>query len=275
MRRTEAWAGWAAMPAVLVIVALFGGGVVEAVKQSLTGDAWREVTIAPEFLPSLALTWRISVVTTVSATLAGTVLALALRHMHPGRAGKVASALVQVPLAVPHLVVAIGALLVLSQSGLVARFAAALGLAVTMPSLVNDEWGVGITLAYLWKEAPFVAVLVLSSLRGETLQLEQVARNLGASRWRVLRDVTLPALLPAASFAALIAFSFTLGSFEVPRLLGRTWPTMLGVWSWQLYTDVDLSRRPHSMVVSLVIVASVLVPAFIGLLWRAWRRQDA
>ncbi|MFO0601097.1 MAG: ABC transporter permease subunit [Myxococcaceae bacterium] len=258
----------------LVIVLLFGGGVVEAVTQSLTGEAWREVTSSPEFLPSFFLTWRLALVTTLTATLAGTALALALRH-HAARGGKVAGALVQIPLAVPHLVVAIGALLLLSQSGLVARLIGAVGLDATLPALVNDEWGVGITLAYVWKEAPFVAVLVLSSLRGETRQLEQLARNLGATRWRVFRDVTLPALVPAASFAALLAFSFTLGSFEVPRLLGRTWPAMLGVWSWQLYTDVDLSRRPHSMVVSLVIVASVLVPALAGLLWRAWRKRNA
>lgn len=268
MRRSERWPGWPAVPALVALVTLFGGGVAEAVFESR--GAWGAVLAAPELPRSLALTLSLAAVSTGLALSVGLLLALGLRQLEGTRRGRWATTALQVPLAVPHLVVAISLMLLLSQSGLIARAVGALVPGARFPNLVNDELGVGIVLAFVWKEAPFVAVMVLSVLRGETLQLEAVARNLGAPRARVFRDVTLPAMVPALSFAGLVTFSYTLGSFEVPRLLGRTWPTTLGVWSWQLYTDVDLSHRPQSMVVSLLIVGSVLLPT---LLWLVFARR--
>ena len=40
-----------------------------------------------------------------------------------------------------------------------------------LPTMVNDGWGAGIVLAYVWKEAPFITVLVLSALRGSYYEL--------------------------------------------------------------------------------------------------------
>ena len=49
---------------------------------------------------------------------------------------------------------------------------------------------------------------------------EEAARMLGASRWRVFREVTLPALRPAIAAAASIVFLFTFTSFGVILILG-------------------------------------------------------
>ena len=273
--RRERWSGWAALPAALALLLFFGGGLVEAVVVSLEdrGSAWTRVLGSRELRASLALTWRISVSATVAASALGLGLALGLRKAAQSRAGRFGNIVLQLPLAVPHLLVAIALLRLLSQSGLLARVALALGLRPSMlPSLVNDDWGLGIALAYVWKEGPFVAVLVLASLRGETLQLEAVARNLGASPWRVLRDVTLPAALPSVGMGALLAFAYTFGAFEVPRLLGQTYPSMLGVWSWRRYTDSDFTGRPEAMVLSVLIFGSVAGAALLaGLLGRLTR----
>jgi thiamine transport system permease protein len=51
-------------------------------------------------------------------------------------------------------------------------------------------------------------------------RLEQAAAILGANRWRILREITLPLLLPAIGAAATLTFIFTFSSFGVILLLG-------------------------------------------------------
>ena len=259
MLRARAWAGWGTVPAALVLLLLFGGALAEAVTTSLEEGtrAWSRVLGSNELLESLALTWRVALTSTALAAALGLVLALLVRRALGTFAGRVTRMLLQVPLPMPDLVVAIAALMLLSQSGLLSR---ALG-GAQVPALVNDHFGVGIVFTYVWKEAPFIAVLVLSALRGETLRLEEVARNLGASGWRVVREITLPAAMPALRTGSALVFAYAFGAFEVPRLLGQTRPSMLGVWSWRLYTDVDLTRRPEGMVVALLIFGSVVLAA--------------
>lgn len=58
-------------------------------------------------------------------------------------------------------------------------------------------------------------------------RLESAAAALGASRWQVLRHVTLPLALPAIGSAAALVFLFCFGSFGVVLLLGNTqWATL-------------------------------------------------
>ncbi len=51
-------------------------------------------------------------------------------------------------------------------------------------------------------------------------RLEEAARVLGGSHWRVLREVTLPLLFPAIGAAALLVFIFCFTSFGVVLILG-------------------------------------------------------
>ncbi len=259
MRPGKTWAGWGTVPAAFVLLLLFGGALLEAVSTSLENGtgAWRRVFGSDELVESLMLTWRVALTSTLMAAAFGLLIALLVRRALRTLGGRVTRVLMQVPLPMPHMVVAIAMLMLLSQSGLLSRV---LG-GAQLPALVNDGFGIGIVFTYVWKEAPFIAVLVLSALRGETLKLEEVAKNLGAGQWRVMREVTLPAALPALRTGSALVFAYAFGAFEVPRLLGQTRPSMLGVWSWRLYTDVDLTRRPEGMVVALLVFASVVVAA--------------
>lgn len=263
MARADRWPGRGALPAAGVLLLLFGGALAQALGTSLEGggQAWRNIFGSDELWPSLGVTLRVALLSAAAATVLGLGLGLALRKVAATRGGRVARVVLQVPLPVPHLVVALSMLMLLAQSGLINRLLARLGSGATLPALVNDRGGVGIVLTYLWKEAPFVAVLVLSALRAQTQRLEEVARNLGAGPWRRFADVTLPAATPALRFGFVLVFAYTFGAFEVPRLLGQTRPSMLGVWSLRLYTDVDLSRRPEAMVVALLIFAVVAATA--------------
>ena len=84
-----------------------------------------------------------------------------------------------------------------------------------------------------------------------------MAATLGASAWQRLRHVTLPLLVPAVAPISVIIFAFAFGSFEVPLLLGESFPSALPVLAYRLHTNVDLALRPEAM--ALAVVMSVVV----------------
>ncbi len=264
-------------PALIVIGVLFVGGLYAALIQSLgylpaigqtevSLDAYREVLGSRDFLNSLLLTVYVAGVSTVLSTAFAVLAALALRRS----AGRISAVVFQVPITIPHLVAAVGIALVVSQTGLGARLAAALGLIgepAEFPALLYDRYSVGIILTYVWKEVPFVALVVMASLRGVAAELEDVARTLGAGAWQRFWYVVFPVISPAVVAASLIVFAFTFGAFEVPYLLGKTYPTILPVMAYNEYRDTDLAARPVAMAINVLVtlVTAAVAAAYLRL----------
>lgn len=221
--------------------------------------AYAAVLTRPDFLASLAISlWIAAASTLIAATLA-LASALILRQSFPGRA--VISFLIQLNLTIPHIVGAIGLLYLVSQSGVFARLAHATGMIVApsdFPILTNDPHGIGIILLYVWKELPFITLILLSSLQSLGEDHEAVARSLGASRWQAFVHVLLPMLMPALLSASALVFAFAFGAYEVPLLLGANAPQALAVLAWQAQTNPDLAARPEAM-------AMAVITALIGL----------
>ncbi len=250
-------------PALLVLGGLFAGGLYAALLQSLGYfpaigmtemdlDAYREVLGSRQFLDSLLLTFYVAGVSTIVATVLAVLAALALRRS----SGRISSVVFQVPITIPHLVAAVGMALVVSQTGLGARLAASLGLIgepAEFPALLYDRYSVGIILTYVWKEVPFIALVVLAGLRGVAGELEEVARTLGANAWQRFWYVVFPVISPGIVAASLIVFAFTFGAFEVPFLLGRSYPTILPVMAYDEYRSVNLTDRPAAMAINVLI----------------------
>jgi putative spermidine/putrescine transport system permease protein len=250
-------------PAMLVLGGLFAGGLYAALVQSLgyfpvigmtevSLDAYREVLGSRDFLDSLLLTFYVAGGSTILATVLAVLAALALRH----GSGRMVSVVFQVPITIPHLVAAVGIALVVSQTGLGARLAAALGLIgepAEFPALLYDRYSIGIILTYVWKEVPFIALVVLAGLRGVAGELEEVARTLGANAWQRFWYVVFPVIAPGIVAASLIVFAFTFGAFEVPFLLGRSYPTILPVMAYDEYRSVNLTDRLAAMAINVLI----------------------
>lgn len=256
-------------PAMLVIGVLFAGGLVSAVVQSLgylpaigqteiSFEAYREVLTGEDFLDSFLLTVYVAGASTIISTILAVLAALVLRRS----SGRLSAIVFQLPITIPHLVAAVGIALVVSQTGLGARLAAALGLIgepKEFPALLYDRYSVGIILTYVWKEVPFVTLVVLAALRGVAGELEDVARTLGASPWQRFWYVVFPVISPGIIAASLIVFAFTFGAFEVPYLLGKTYPTILPVMAYNEYRDIDLTARPAAMAINVLIALTTAV----------------
>ena len=267
-------------PALVILGGLFLGGLGVAALRSfgympilgLTEpnlDAYRTILTDTALWQSLGRSLYIAGTSTRISAVLAVAAALLIRSIGPGR--RALTFLFQLNLTMPHLVGAIGVLLLLSQSGSFARLAFAAGLIERpgeFPALVYDRASIGIIVQYIWKELPFIGVIVLANMRGLGTAYENAARSLGASRWQAVRHVLLPMILPGTAAASAIVFAFVFGAYEIPALLGTHFPQALPVLAYDTFTDPDLTRRPEAMAMAMLItaVSALLIWAYMRLL---------
>ncbi|MEN9226748.1 MAG: ABC transporter permease subunit [Thermostichus sp. HHBFW_bins_43] len=264
------------LPALGLVGLLYGGGLLLAIAQSVgwyglgqsgfTLQGYRELLQDGEVYGSLLLSLGIAVLATGLALVLGLGLALLLRGL-----GGWATWIGQLTLPIPHLVGVAGMLLLLAPSGWLARLAFQLGWIASdqdFPLWVNDPGYVGVLLYWLWKEIPFAALVVLTLLKGIGSDLQQQARLLGASAGQSFWHITLPLLRPGLLATGILMFGFVFSSFEVPFLLGPTYPRTLPVLIYQRFTHINLEQRQQAILLGLILlgVAAAVVGLAAGLL---------
>lgn len=262
-------------PTLLVLIVLFFGSLGYGFLQSLgyqpsigkfefTLSSYINIFTVEEysqqFWPGLGLSLWISFASTFLSAIGAIGGALLLRNTFVGK--HVANFIFQLSLPVPHIVSAVGILLLMSQSGFFARVAASLGWITTpadFPIMIGDPWGIGIIISYLWKEIPFLGVIVLAVLQTRVDEYEAAARVLGANSWQCFYRVTLPLIMPALSSASVIVFAFVFGNFEIPKLLGAKYPAPLPVMTVEFFQDPDLNARAEGMAMSMIVAFLILI----------------
>lgn len=259
------------LPALTVLVGLFLGGVTMAFTQSLgyfpllglnkiTLKYYIEVWTSPEFIDGLIYSLYISLFSSLLAVLIGVLLAYQLMKLP--REHNLVQLVYKLPIIVPHIVASLMIFVIFTQSGLLARILYHFGIIEdisSFPRLIFDRGGIGIILVYLWKEIPFIALMVYTVLKHVNNLWEEVARNLGASRSQVFWHIYLPLSLPSIGSAFIIVFAFSFGTFEIPFLLGPTYPQTLPVMAYHKYINLDLTQRPYSMVITMTLTFIALI----------------
>jgi putative spermidine/putrescine transport system permease protein len=260
------------LPATGTIVLLFFGGLFDGLLKSLgffpaigetgfTVNAYSSLLNSTAFWESLTLTIRVAVLSSLISALLGAAIAVSLFMLNQSAksgAPRLWHRLFQLPLTIPHLVAGYIVVLLFMQSGFLSRMFASAGWIdeiTDFPVLVNDPFGWGIILTYAWKEAPFVSLMIYPVLTRIHGSWRDVSRVFGASSWNFIREILLPVMLPAWTIATFIVFVFTFSAFEVPYLLGVTYPSMLPVYSYQLYTSGTFADRPEALAVNVILAA--------------------
>lgn len=253
------------MPIVLLGV-LFIFGVLNGIVQSfgyipafdltnITLDYYIEILNNPTFLDSLKVSLQISIISSVLAVILGTILTAAL--VYTGHTeGKVIQ-VIKLAILIPHTIVALFTISVLSQNGLIARLFYHLGLINVQgdfPLLLYTKNNFGIILGYIWKEVPFVAYFSLALMSSINNTLGEASENLGASKLKSFFYITLPLSMPAIRKAFLIILTFSFGAYDLPFLLGATMPKALPVQAHIEYIHPDLRHRPYAMAMNGLIL---------------------
>ncbi len=253
-------------PAMLLVVAVTGTALVAVVATSLgllplVGQPRLSVDGFTTLTADLRAATLESLVTAVAATvLAATIgLAIATFAVRTGGGVRLVVGLAVAVLTLPHLVGAASTGLLLSDVGLAQRWS---GIAAAeWPELVGGRWPWATVLELAWKESAFVALVVTASLGRRYADLREVAAVLGAAPRAQWRGVLLPLAAPALVSASLIVFVYSLGTYEVARLLGRAYPEPLPVMAYRLFTDIDVAARPQAAATAVVATGLALVVA--------------
>jgi multiple sugar transport system permease protein len=79
-----------------------------------------------------------------------------------------------------------------------------------------DRWAALLVLVFsdVWRWVPYMTLVVLGGLAALPKEPEEAARMDGATEWQVLRDVTIPALLPVLAVVAILKTVFALKMFD-------------------------------------------------------------
>lgn len=257
----------------IVLTVIFLIGLVTGITQSLgvipafgltepTLKYYKEVLTRPDMLESVLYSLYIAFTSALFATVAGVLLCALLVMRGKTKGGMMR--IVQLPIVVPHVVVALFIVNIFSQNGLLARLAFALGLIrdqQEFPLIIYNANGAGIILAYLWKEIPFIIYFVIALMANINGNLGEAAVNLGAGRWKAFCKVTLPLCFHTILSGFLIIFVFALGAYEMPLLLGATIPKALPILAYNQYTHPDLRHRPYAMALNGIIIVISMISA--------------
>ena len=119
-----------------------------------------------------------------------------------------------------------------------------------------DIYGpVGVIIAMSLSYYPFVLLLTYGALLSADPFIEESAEIMGASRWRILRTVTLPLVMPAILAAALTVFIRAVGNFGVPALLGGNYYVLPTLIYFQVVGYFDLNAAGAIALVNVLLVA--------------------
>ena len=255
---------------VLFVIGLANGliqslGIVPAF--GLTEPTWKyyqEVLTRPDMVESVLFSLKIALISSAVATVGG-ILVCGVCVMGDYRESRM-QRIIQMPVLVPHVVVALFIMNIFSQNGLLARIAYGLGLIADQqefPVIIYDTEGWGIILAYVWKELPFIVYFVIALMANINSRLGEAAINLGAGKWQSFLKITLPLCKNTIISGFLIIFVFSLGAYELPLLLGATKPKALPILAYQQYIHPDLKNRPYAMALNGMVLFISLICALI------------
>jgi molybdate transport system permease protein len=206
---------------------------------------------------ALRLSLECSLAATAISIVFGVPLAWVLaRGRFPGRS--LLRALVMLPLVLPPVVGGVALLTAFGRRGLVGQYLYDwFDIRVTF-----TVWGV--ILAETFVAMPFLVITVDAALRALDTRFEDAARTLGASRWTVMRRVTLPMIGPSVAAGAALTWARALGEFGATitfagNLQGVTQTMPLAVY-------LALETNPEAAItLSLVLLAvSIAVLALVG-----------
>lgn len=283
--REKIWFILRLAPLLCILGILFGGALVFALLQSLGFAPWFGINQFPDIQyyqklwldghvwQAAALTLYYAFVATLISLILGIALALILIKSFPGK--KLFQTVYKLPLMLPYMVGIALAVLMLGNGGIFSRLLAVLGLIddpSQFPQVLENHYGWGIITLYVWKQMPFVTLVIYSVLLGINREIQEAAALLGANRWQIFVYVTLPQIMPGIVTSSLIIFAFNMGAFEAPFILGGGFPDTLPVLAWRYFNDADYNLQLQGMAVimSILLLSSLILLMYL----MAYRRYE-
>lgn len=173
---------------------------------------------------------------------------------YSGKFKNVVDGLFILPLVLPPTVVGLGLLLTFGKHGPIGKFLSLFGTTVVFswPATVISAAVMAFPLMYMTSRAAFEQV---------DNYVEDAARTLGASEWRVFWSVTLPLAWPGVAAGTVLSLARSLGEFGATLMLAGNIPGKTATIPVAIYFSIQAGEMNQA----LVLVGVVLVIAFAAL----------
>jgi multiple sugar transport system permease protein len=131
-----------------------------------------------------------------------------------------------------------------------------------------------VVLAYVWKDAPFIAVIFLAGLQGVPEELYDAAKVDGANVWDRFWLITIPLILPLTVTMGMFRLLWSLGNFDLVYGLTQGGPGVAtSVLALQVFrTGILFFKFGMASAISVVLLIFVAIIGIIGL-W-LFRKTD-
>jgi ABC-type spermidine/putrescine transport system permease subunit I len=137
-------------------------------------------------------------------------------------------ALYRWPLFIPFIVAAQCMRTFLAKNGLMNNSFVAMGLMEPLQATSFLDWR-GIIVTFVWKQVPFVTLMLAGAMASLDRSTIEAGRNLGASRFRILIEIVLPQVMQTLLVGLVLSFVTMLSVLSVPMMVAGSQPTMLTV----------------------------------------------
>ena len=224
----------------------------------LSLKSYQKVFSYPSYYRALLNSVWISCATAAMCIVLGTLLAfLVTRTDLPGK--KLLRTLLVLPYALPSFFAAIAWIQLLGPQGYLAR------LVLYVFSFASVPWNIysagGIVFVLTVHYFILVFITVAGALERMDASLEEAARASGANTYQIMRQITLPLVLPAIMAGGLLAFIGALANFGIPALLGmraRFFVLTTSIYYALAIPDFGLATALSSMLVLVALVTMAL-----------------
>jgi putative spermidine/putrescine transport system permease protein len=162
--------------------------------------------------------------------------------------------LLLVPLMTSVVVRSYGWMILLANNGLVNKALLALGVIQSSVQLLFNTTGVVIALVAIL--LPYMILTLMPVIQNIPPSLEEASQSLGASPWRMFRDVVIPLSLPGVGAGSILVFVLTIAAYATPRLVGGSRLLVMPIFVYD--QTMALLNWPFASATSFILLALVL-----------------
>lgn len=214
-------------------------------------DVFKRIFEIPTFTTAISNTLKIGCLVGVLSALVGLLFAYVEVYVKMGKfSGGLFKVISLLPVVSPPFVLSLSMIMLFGKAGLITRY-----LLKIYDNSVYGYWGIVIvqTLTFF----PVCYMMLKGLLKNIDPSLEEAARDMGASRWKVFTSVTLPLLLPGLGNAFLVTFIESIADFANPMLIGGSYDTLATTIYLQITGAYDKPGAAAMAVVLLLITMAM------------------
>jgi putrescine transport system permease protein len=237
------------LPMVILVIYSFNASRLVSVWGGWSTRWYAELLRDEAMLDAAWTSLRVALLSAGTATVLGTLAALALTRIGRFRGRLPFSAMVYAPLVMPEVITGLSLLLLFVAADIDRGF--------------WTLWAAHTTLTMC-----FVTIIVQASLVGFDSSLEEAAMDLGCPPLRTFLTVTLPLIAPALASGFMLAFALSLDDLVIASFVTGPGATTLPI---QIYSQVRLGVKPEVNAICTIMIGVVAVAVILASVIEKWR----